>query len=120
MSAREVMREALCLSFYGTDWAKTSDFRRSICDDMARDGLAALSAAGLAVLPVENNDTIRRAVWLAQYQRRNVVANHGVSDDGIAALVEAKIADPEQRENDMVAWRAVLVDLDKLAQGSER
>jgi hypothetical protein len=43
------MREALCLSFYGTPWATTSAFRRGICDDMARDALAALAEAGLAV-----------------------------------------------------------------------
>jgi len=46
---RWIMREALCLSFYGTPWATTSAFRRGICDDMARDALAALAEAGLAV-----------------------------------------------------------------------
>lgn len=47
--ARWVMREALCLSFYGTHWNDTSPFRRDICDKMAADTLAALAEVRMCV-----------------------------------------------------------------------
>ena len=46
---RRVM-EALCMSFYGTGWSDTSEFRRGICDNMA---VAALTALGPALTPTE-------------------------------------------------------------------
>jgi hypothetical protein len=63
---REAMARALCVSFYGTPWEGTSEFRRGICDNMADAALDALpiSAAQMAeiaagravVVPVEATD----------------------------------------------------------------
>lgn len=39
----EAMARAVCLSFYGTQWEATSEFRRGICYEMSDAALSALA-----------------------------------------------------------------------------
>lgn len=72
---------------------------------------AVLSEAGFVVMPAENNDTLRRAVWRAQcklsaerLERAGTPALSGAAE----AVAEDRINDPEQRASDMVAYRAMV------------
>ncbi len=89
MSAREVLREALCLSFYGTEWANTSAFRRNICDAMARDGFAALDAAGKVVVDKEPTPAMVHAAPGRPNQATEESMYHGIWRAMLAAAVEA-------------------------------
>jgi multidrug efflux pump subunit AcrA (membrane-fusion protein) len=97
-------------------WLRSAYPQRHITDAIRAIGPTLTDAAlrrlaeamGCAVVPVENNDTIRRAVWLAQYEHVNQVKGHGRSAADLAELAEAKVRDPEQRANDAAAWRAMI------------
>jgi hypothetical protein len=49
----EVMARAIGEQFYQCQWPEISQFRRSLCLDMARAAFTAIRGAGLAVLPRE-------------------------------------------------------------------
>lgn len=95
---REAMARALCLSFYGTPWEGTSEFRRSICDNMANAALAALPvtaaqlaeiAAGRAVVvPVEAT----LAMELAAVDRLNTPEYLDGRESMYAGIYRAMIA----------------------------
>jgi hypothetical protein len=67
-----------------------------------------LAAAGLVVVPAEPSEAVRRAIWLAQYRHTNEAKGHDISEAGLAELAERRVADPEQRALDCVAWRAMV------------
>jgi hypothetical protein len=91
------MARALCLSFYGTPWECTSEFRRSICDNMADAALAALPvtaaqlaeiAAGRAVVvPVEATEW--QPIETAPIDEKVLVSYWAYGEPGTERCVEA-------------------------------
>jgi hypothetical protein len=83
----EAMAKAICRTFYQTEWADTSWFRRDICLNMAAAALDALRAArpdiagvldGKAeVMPVEISKDDAEGIWEAAY---DVWAEFGATD----------------------------------------
>ncbi len=91
MMTREIIREAVCLSFYGTPWEDTSDFRREICDMMAREVLAALDLGKHVIvsrkLLTEAHACMRETGW-------HLANTCNYSGDGV---LEAACSDVEAR-----------------------
>jgi len=56
----QAMARATCLSFYGTEWSNTSEFRQGICIEIAIASLEAIRAEGYVVAKVEVGDMIVR------------------------------------------------------------
>ena len=67
-----------------------------------------LRGTGFAIVPREPNDDMRRVVWEAQYQHVKETRGHNISAEGVAELVSQRVNDPAQREQDRVAWRAMV------------
>lgn len=70
--------------------------------------LRGLRDGSLVAVPRENNDTIRRAVWLAQYRHANSQANTQQPDAHCVALAEERVQSYRQRASDQAAWAAML------------
>ena len=64
--------------------------------------------AGYAEVPIEPTEEIRRAIWSAQYRYRRDVGGYAATDADIATLVDARLADASQRDQDRVAWQAMI------------
>jgi len=75
---------------------------------LATSALAAIRAAGWAVVPVEPTEEMRRATWEAQFRHTNEKLHIKSSDWKIRQLVQARMDDPKQREMDFVAYAATL------------
>ena len=67
---------------------------------------AALRQHGLALVPTEVTEPIRRAVWLAQYEHAASTLYPGLSGDALAEMTDKRLADEDQAERDRIAWRA--------------
>ncbi|RVT91396.1 hypothetical protein EOD42_22335 [Rhodovarius crocodyli] len=60
------------------------------------------------IMAPELSDDLRRAVWRAQYEHKRAEKYPNVTDEEIAALVEARIADAGQAAMDRAAYAAQL------------
>ena len=70
--------------------------------------LAAIRAAGWAVVPVEPTEEMRRATWEAQYRFANSGLANPKQEEVVQAFVQARMNAPRQREQDHLAYAATL------------
>ena len=70
--------------------------------------LAAIRAAGWAVVPVEPTEEMRRATWEAQYRFTNSGLENPKQEEVVQEFVRARMNAPRQREQDRLAYAATL------------
>jgi len=106
----QCMAKAMHDSVYGGEsaWVDVSKIERSYREMEADAALAAIRAAGWAVVPVEPTEGMRRATWEAQLRHTNEKLHMELPDWRIQQALQARMDDPKQREMDRVAYAATL------------
>lgn len=70
--------------------------------------LAAIRAAGWAVVPMELTEEMRRAAWKAQYRFANIAFPKPKSEKKMQQLIQTRMDDRYQQEQDRMAYAAML------------
>jgi hypothetical protein len=93
----QAMARATCLSFYGTEWSDTSEFRQGICLDIALASLEAIQAEGYAVVETSK---IKSLELLVQARTADLVGAEARIDE-----LEEQVEDERfERRMERIRW----------------